>query len=174
MSYSYSYTASQSESFSRAHAKRLTGKVVADLQRCQQLYGKPSDDAIGEYEDELVDLLHRELISEYEFGFKKNDERVICWKYEVRHGELVGGTDDIPGGIYRRANIVGTSFFNFLTPSMKWLLLTEVEQKKIRDGIGWSRTVGTAPTDGNGYWRADKTYSAGGCSMPRMTFIPYS
>ena len=174
MSYSYSYTASQSETFSIAHAKRLAGKVISDLQRCQQIYGNPSDDQIANYEDELVPLLHKEFISSYEFGFKKAGVRVVSWKYEVKHGELIGGADDIPGGIYRRANIAGASFFNFLCSSTKWFQLSEAEQKKIRDGIGWSRTAGSAPSDGNGYWRLDRTYAAGGCSMPRMSFVPYS
>jgi hypothetical protein len=174
MSYSYSFSASLSETFSIAHAKRLTGKVLADLQRCQQLYGEPSDVLIAKYEAELVPLLHKELITSYEFGFKKDGERIVSWKYEVKHGELVAGTDDNPGGIYRRANITGASFFNFLHPSTKWFLLAEAEQKEIRDGIGWSRASGTEPRDGKGHWLSDRTYSAGGCSLPRKTFVPYS
>ena len=44
-----SYTYTQTETWSRTHARKVGGKVVADLRQMQQEYGSPSDQRLEQY-----------------------------------------------------------------------------------------------------------------------------
>ena len=167
-------TVTATQTFTRTHAKYLASKVVADLYQCARLYGKPSSNDVADYQAELVELLAGGYVAEYEFGFKKNGKRVASWQYRVNaSGNLVGGgTDDGAGGVYARAKLAGASYFNFLSYSSKWNALTPTQKKDIKDDLPVSRSPGTLPNDGNGYWVSDRTYSNGGVSVTRRTFRP--
>ncbi len=167
-------TIAASQSFTRTHAKHLASKVVADLYQCARLYGRPGTDSIPDYETELVELLVSGFVDEYEFGFEVEGKRVVSWQYSVTAGgDLVGGgTDDGAGGVYARAKVAGTEFFNFLSYSQKWLDLASSDRDRIKEGLPVSRSTGTLPADGNGYWVQDKTYSSSGTSVARRTFRP--
>lgn len=162
-----------SGSFTRTHAKHLASKVVADLYQCSRHYGRPTDTFVPHYESELVELLAGGYVANYEFGFKENDKRIVSWRYTVSSaGELIGGTDDRAGGIYARASIAGASFYNFLSHSTSWFSLTSDAKARVEASLPFSRTAGSLPTDGNGYWVADRNYSQGGALVARETFRP--
>jgi hypothetical protein len=167
-------TITASQSFTRTHAKYLASKVVADLYQCARLYGRPSTDGIPGYEAELVELLVGGYVDEYEFGFKLESKRVVSWQYAVTaNGDLLGGgTDDGAGGVYARAKVAGTDYFNFLTYSQKWSNLASADRDRIKKSLPFSRSTGTLPTDGNGYWVQDRTYTSSGTSVARKTFRP--
>ena len=111
-------------------------------------------------------------VSEYEFGFKKDGRRVVSWQYTVTDGDLVGGNDDRSGGIYARADVSGASYFNFMTFSATWSLLSASEQAAFEATLPFRRGDGCLPDDGYGYWTADKTYTRGGVAVARKTFRP--
>lgn len=167
-----SYSATQS--FTRTHAKYLASKVVTDLYQCSRLYGSPPTTEVTDYEAELVELLVGGYVAEYEFGFKKNGNRVVSWQYTVNSaGDLVGGgTDDSAGGIYARAEVAGASHYNSLTYSTKWQILLQTEKDKVKANVPISRITGNLPADGSGYWTADRKYSNGGTAVARRTFRP--
>ncbi len=104
--------------FTRTHAKHLAAKVVADLYQCHMLYDQPVG-RISDYEVELIELLSGEYVAEYEFGFKKNGQRVVSWQYRVGADGGMHG-DSNAGSLYARADISGASYYNFLTYSWKW------------------------------------------------------
>ena len=167
-------TYSATQTFTRTHAKHLASKVVTDLYQCARLYGSPPADEIANYEGELVELLVGGYVSEYEFGFKKNEKRVVSWRYAVNIvGDLVGGgTDDSAGGVYARAKVADATYFNFLTYSQKWVSLTQAEKDAVKDKLPVHRSPGILPSDGNGYWISDRTYANGGTSVSRRAFRP--
>lgn len=167
-------TLTATQTFTRTHAKYLASKVVADLYQCACLYDSPSTDRIDDYKEELVELLVGGYVSEYEFGFEKNGKRVVAWQYAVNTvGDLVGGsTDDSAGGVYARAKVADATYFNFLTPSQKWFNLSQSEKDAVQKKLPFRRTSGTLPSDGNGYWLYDRTYTNGGTSVSRKTFRP--
>jgi hypothetical protein len=51
MSYSFSYT--ESSTFTVTHARHMAAKVATDLKRMQRLYGIPSDESIASFEAEV-------------------------------------------------------------------------------------------------------------------------
>ena len=167
-----SLSATYSESFTRTHAKYLASKVVTDLYQCSRLYGSPSATDVAGYEEELVEMLAGGYVSEYEFGFKKGDGRIVSWQYRVTVlGTLVGG-DDRAGGVYAKADVSGASYYNFMTYSFAWSNLTPAQQDAVRSRHSIVRSSGSLPADGNGYWTQDRTYSNGGVSVGRRTFRP--
>lgn len=165
-------TYSLSETFTRTEARYLASKVVADLYQCSRLYGRPAASGIPDYETELVERLVKSYLSRYEFGFKKDGKRLVSWQYEVKNGDLVGGSDDRSGGIYARADVRNASYYNHTISSPSWWLLTASEQAAFEATLPFSRVDASLPDDGYGYWTEDKRYARGGVAIARRTFRP--
>jgi hypothetical protein len=164
---------SYTETFSRTHAKYLASKVISDLYQCSRLYGSPPPDDVPDYEEELVEMLLGGYVSAYEFGFKKDGKRVVCWRYEVNSaGDLVGGSDDHSGGVYARAKVASASYYNHMSYSDSWWNLSESSRDRIKGQLPITRSPRSLPGDGDGYWVSDRTYSNGGVSVSRKTFRP--
>ena len=86
-------TRTATDSFTLTHAKYLASKVTTDMLRCQQLYGYPSNAAINNYGTELALLLRDGYISIFEFGFQRNDHRLLSWRGAVRTSVTLMGQD---------------------------------------------------------------------------------
>ena len=164
---------SVSQTFTLTHAKYLASKVVSDLYQCRNFYGEPSEAMVTKYQDELIVMLAGGFVNEYEFGFKKNDQRIVSWQYRVNaSGDLVGGTDNRSGGIYARANISDAIYFNFMSYAQSWFALSQEERDAVRSKHPVNRSTGRLPADGSGYWHTDRTYSSAGVAIERKTFRP--
>lgn len=165
---SYTYT----KTFTRTHAKYLASKVIADLYQCSLLYDHPSSGSIGAYEEELTTLLADRYVAAYEFGFKRDEKRVLTWHYTVgTAGDLEG--DVRSGGLTRAVDIGDAQYFNFLTYNDEWSALSPVERDAIEEKLPFRRSFGSAPEDGSGYWIVEKSYSAGGGLVTRRAFRPW-
>jgi hypothetical protein len=166
-------TYTTSDSFTLVHARKLAAKVAADMDQCRRLYGEPSSAEIDAYREELVVMLHGGYVSKYEFGYQTSDERrVLTWLYTINAaGDLEGGQRS--GGLYSQANVVNAAMFNFLTTNADWHALGGSGQAEVKKRHTIRRTTGYPPTDGNGRWVRDKTYSAGGVAIERQEFRPW-
>lgn len=157
--------------FTRTHAKQLAAKVIADLYQCHVLYDRPTADNLNDYQTELIEMLANEYVETYEFGFKKDEKRVLSWRYTIgSDGGLHG--DSNAGGIFGKGAVDGTIYFNFMSYSAKWFKLTETERTSFKNGLPFHRTSGSLPGDGDGYWQTDHGYTAGGVRVERKTFRP--
>jgi hypothetical protein len=166
-------TRTVSETWSLTYAKYLASKVTSDMWRCSQCYGLPAQDQINNYGTELALLLLDGYMAAYEFGFQKNNQRVISWRYTVDSSGSIA-TDDRPGKVVSGANIAEASFFNQLTYSNAWYNLSQDERIWVENTLPIQRVTKDGPNDGHGYWQQDRTYSSNGVAMPRSTFRPYS
>ena len=164
-------TRTASESFTLTSAKYLASKVTADMRRCGQLHGRPTDSEINDYGTELALLLRDGYAKTYEFGFETDDKRVLSFYYEVAGSDLVS-SDDRPGKIYA-ASISNASWFNFLTYSDAWRRLSQEERDRYRSSLPIRRKSGSPPSDGRGYWEHDRGYSRDGVALRRKTCRPY-
>jgi hypothetical protein len=168
---SFTMTRTASESFTITHAKILASKVTADMRRCQQNYGKPSDSEINDYGTELALLLRDGYVDAYEFGFSRDDARILSWRYSVdASGQIT--TNDRPGGVIAGVNISGAWFFNQLTRSTAWEKLTSATQESVTAGLPIRRVTKSGPRDGAGKWVYDLNYSSGGVTLGRKAFQP--
>ena len=86
---SYSYSSSESQSFTITHAKKIAAKVATDLKRMQRFYNEPSDSRIEEYEEEITQFLKAGYLDKVSYGFKKNGNW-IEHLYIIKLKTLVG------------------------------------------------------------------------------------
>lgn len=166
-----SYSLTTSATFTIINARKLSSKVAADMHLCAQYYGQPSEARIREFAEELAQHLNEGYVSEYEFGYQKNDKRVVTWRYKVDENGVLT-TDDRPGKVVPYVDIAGASFFNFLTRNSKFFQLTPSQQENFVAGLPFRRVTGEPPSDGSGYWVSDRNYFSGGCGLNRQTFQP--
>lgn len=164
-------TFTTTSSFTRTSASYLASKVVTDLRRLMYYYRRPTEIDIENYYEELVELLVHSYMASVEYGFRRNETRILSLVYEVRwDGSL---TDGRPGAVYARADVIGSSWFSFLMYSQRWVNLSEAEKARFESNLPIRRTSGCAPRDGNGYWISDRSYCADGVATQRRIFRPY-
>ena len=164
----FSFT--RSTSFTIVHARLLSSKVAADMHLCALYYGKPSEQWIRDYAEELAQMLNGGYVEEYEFGYKRYERRVVCWRYVVQDGRFLA--DGRPGKVVSIADVSSAPFYNFLSYSSAWFALSERERNNIKSTMPVQRSAGNLPSDGDGYWTTDHGYSAGGLGLGRRTYRP--
>lgn len=171
---SFSMTRTAAESFTLTQAKHLASKVTADMRRCQQLYGNPSDPNINDYGTEIALKLRDKYLATYEFGWvrKADDERVLTWRYSVNTAGTLTN-DDRPGRIVAGINISGCSFRTYMNHTSAWWSLTVAERVAYEAMMPIDRTAGPEYGSSLGAWHSDLTYSSTGVAMVRQTFKLY-
>lgn len=163
---SSTYTQTGSQTFTRAHAKKISYRVATDLKRLQRLYGHPTDKAIEDYDGELVELLVAGYLKKVAYGFRR-DDRWIEPTLRYTAFELANpGFGDDPGRIPARADVRGASFYSYLTYSNKWDELSAAEQAAFKETLAVKR-VGAPEPGVDGYVQQDLAYSAGGRGVQR-------
>ena len=165
------YTTTATRTFTRTSALYITSKVAADLRRLRSYYGRPSEELIGSYVEELTTMLAGGYIKSVEYGFRRNGQRVVALRYEVNSSGVLT-TDSSAGGVYARADVSDASWFSYLENSTAWSWLTDQQRGTIEAGLPIKRTAGDPPRDGVGYWVTDRSYYSDGTAVQRQTFRP--
>ena len=170
---SYSYTISETTTFTITHARHIAAKVATDLKRMQRFYGNPSDTRISDYETEVIALLKAGYLGTVAYGFRRNDNWIEpTLKYTAQDLINRSVSDDDPGRIRPGANIDGATFYTYLTYSSAWDSLSEAEKNAFEMSLPFQRT--SAPEPGvSGYFSSDLVYSAGGRALNRESVRSY-
>jgi hypothetical protein len=162
----YSFTSTDSVTFTVTHAKHLAAKVAADLKRIQRFYGSPTDIAIAQYEEELIELLKNGYLGVVTYGFKKDGNWINPSLRYTAQDLSSSALDDDPGKVLPGANISNASFSSYLEYSASWDSLSSAEQQAFYNTVPLQRTG--APKPGvTGYFSSDLSYSAGGRALNR-------
>lgn len=166
---SYSYTLSESESFTVTNARHMGAKVATDLKRMQRLYGSPSDADIADYEAEIIEFLKKGYLGTVTYGYRRDSNWIEpTLRYTARDLSGAAANDDDPGKVRPGANIAGASFYSYMTYSSAYNGLPDAERESFRQTLPFRR--GGAPEPGiNGYLNSDRTYSSGGRALDRAT-----
>ncbi len=164
-------TYTKTSTFTITHARHLSSKVAADMHLCAQYYGLPSEESIRKFAEELAQYINEGYIEEYEFGYQKNNQRVVSWRYRVDENGLLTA-DDRSGKVVPYVDVTGAVFFNFLTPNSRYYQLTQAERSRFKGSLPIQRTDGQPPSDGSGFWTSDRNYYSGGRGLNRQTFQP--
>ncbi len=165
MSYSFSYT--ESSTFTVTHARHMAAKVATDLKRMQRLYGSPSDTSIASYEAEVTELIKAGYLGAVTYGFKSGGNWIEpTLRYTARDLAGASANDDDPGRIRPGANISGATFHSYLTYSTAWDRLTQTQQDAFKSTLPFVRG-GAAEPGVTGYLANDRTYSSGGRALDR-------
>lgn len=166
---SYSFTASETSSFTITHARHIAAKVATDLKRLQRFYGSPSDSSINAYEEEITTLIKENAVSSVTYGFKRNDKWIEpTLRYTAQDLTGATGSDDDPGRVRPGRSIEGAVFHSYLTYTDSWYRLTDSQREAIRKTLPFTRT-GAAEPGIDGYLDQDRTYSAGGRALSRAS-----
>jgi hypothetical protein len=168
---SYSYT--ESTTFTVTHARHMAAKIATDLKRIQRFYGKPSDQAIADYEAEAVAMMKAGYLSSVTYGFKRDGSWIEpTLKFTAR--DLANGTasDDDPGKIRPGKDVSGAAFTSFLAYTDAYFALPQSDRDAFRSGLPFQRSTGTEPPV-SGYFASDHTYSAGGRALDRSCVRSY-
>ena len=165
------YSLTKTSTFTITHARYLSSKVAADMHLCAQYYGKPSEQRIREYAEELAQYIDERYIEEYEFGYERDNKRVVSWRYKVDAYGLIT-TDDRAGKVVPYADVTGATFFNHLKQNSRFFELSGDQRSRFQGGLPITRTTRNPPEDGPGYWVSDRNYFAGGQGLGRRTFQP--
>ena len=170
---SYSFTATETKTFTLTHAKHLAAKVSADLKRLQRLYGHVTDERIAEFEGEVTELLRQGYLGTVTYGFQRDDNWIEpTLRYTA--SELAGSsTDDDPGRVSPGRNISGAQFHSYLTYSTAWDALTADQRATVKKQLPLQRVSGTESAVSNGYFADDKSYWSGGRSLGRASVRSY-
>jgi hypothetical protein len=167
MTTTYTY----SETFTRSNARYVASKVAADLRLVQRFYGRPTDAEIDAYTGELVELLVGGYVERVTYGFRRNGAWVVALRYEARlDGTL--DADDRAGKVTPGLNITGANWYSYLVHSSSWAQLSAAEQARIEAGLPVQRTGADEPSS-NGSWVRDRSYSAGGSGVRRVSLRPW-
>lgn len=165
---SYSYTTTETTTFTRTHARHLASKVAADLRQVQLFYSWPSDADITNYQVELVELLASSVLDSVEYGLRRNGGWLVALSYKVnRAGTL---TDERAGRVRPGVDVSGATGYSYLRYSPGWYRLTTIEQARILTPIPFRRQSAAEPGLGSGAWVEDKSYAAGGTALVRRSF----
>ena len=170
---SYSYTVTDTQSFTRTHARHVAAKVATDLKRMQRFYDEPSDSWINAFELEVVEFLKEGVLEAVTYGFRRNGSWIEpTLFYKARDLAGLASDDHDPGRIRPGATTSGASFHSYLTYNSAWNRLTRHQQAEIEGRLPFRRTAGTEPGI-NGYWNPDLTYSSGGRALDRASLRSY-
>jgi hypothetical protein len=170
---SYSFTATETKTFTLTHARHLAAKVAADLKRIQRLYGAPDDNWIAQLEGEATELLRQGYLGTVTYGFKRNGDWIEPTLRYTAHELASADTDDDPGRVRAGANVAGAVFYSYLTYSAAWDALSAVQHAAIKQQLPVQRTGASAPQVSGGYFADDKTYSSGGRALGRASVRSY-
>ncbi len=170
---SYSFTLTETTTFTVTHARHMAAKVATDLKRMQRFYGWLSDNDIADYETEIIALLKGGYLREVTYGFKRDGKWIEpTLRYTARDLAGASANDDDPGRIRPGANISGASFYSYLTHSAAWDGLSKTEKDAFKKALPFQRSGATEPGV-NGYLSHDRTYSAGGRALNRASVRSY-
>lgn len=166
---SYSYTYSETTSFTETHARHMAAKVATDLKRMQRLYGSPTDIEITNYEAELIEFLKAGYLRAVTYGFRRDGKWIEpSLRYTARELAGANADDDDPGRVRPGCDITNGSFYTYLTYSSAWDAATSSERQQFQKKLPFSRSGAPEPAI-NGYLADDRTYSAGGRALNRAS-----
>ena len=163
---STTYTQTSTQTFTRAHAKRISYRVATDLKRMQRLYGAPTDQEIEDYDGELIELLTAGYLGSVAYGFRRNNKWIEPTLRYTAFELADSGFGDDPGRVPAKADISGATFYSYLTYSSAWDALSPSARAAFNETLPIKR-VGAPEPGVDGYVQQDLAYSAGGRGVQR-------
>ncbi len=113
---SYSYTFTDTQSFTITHARHMAAKVATDLKRMQRLYGQPNDVLIANYEEEITELLKIGMLETVTYGYRRDGNWIEpTLRYTAKDLAGISANDDDPGRIRPGADITEAYFYSYLS-----------------------------------------------------------
>jgi hypothetical protein len=165
---SYSFTSTETNTFTVTHARHMAAKVAADLKRIQRFYKALTDEQINQYEEEVIALLKGGYLDQVTYGFKRDNSWIEPTLRYTAKDLLNTQDDDDPGRIIPGRDVSGAGFYSYLKYNSAWDALPQADKDKFKSQLPFKRTGADEPGV-DGYFSSDKTYSAGGRALNRSS-----
>jgi hypothetical protein len=167
---SYSFTQTETSTFTVTHARHMAAKVAADLKRVQRFYGKPDDAEIAAFEIELIELMKEGYLKNISYGFKREGQWIApTLIYSAQELSGGGAVDDDPGRVPADANVAGATFYSYLKYGAAWDRATPAQRAAFKRRLLPFERAGAEEPGVNGYVSEDRAYSAGGRVLKRSS-----
>ena len=163
-------TGTRTAGFTITDARYVGAKIGADLRLLNVLYGKPGLDRIDTLAEEAALLLRDGYLGTVDYGFRDSDTN--AWKLRLRYTAVTGGylVNDNPGKLPAEQPSRGYPFYSYLTYSLKFLLLSKVEQDAFLGGLPVQRAGADEPAPDPGP-PGRPGYGRNGAGVTRDVFI---
>jgi hypothetical protein len=163
----------RSASFTITDARYIGAKVGADLRQLNTLYGKPTLTDIPDYVEEVALLLKNGYLDTVDYGFR--DAGTNAWKLRLRYRATTGGqlVDSPPGSLPRSTDVVGLSFYSYLTYSSTFHQLTTTDQGQFKQTLPVQRGGAAAPSANVGTSVNGHGYARGGTGVARDVYTAF-
>lgn len=161
------YSLARTGTFTITDAQYVASKMGADLRNLNARYGDPDVDMIPLYVEETAQLLVAGYLNTVDFGYKSGD----IWKLRLRYTATVGGhlRDDPPGRFPDPVNVVGLTFYSYLTYSAAFDLLDAAAKQRVKDKLPIERAGAPEPWAVGGY-SIDRQYSRNSNGLNRNVY----
>lgn len=170
---SWSFTDTETVTFTATHAKHMAAKVATDLKRTQRFYGSPSDDWIAAFEAEVIEFLKEGYLGTVTYGYWRDDKWIEpTLRYTARSLAGEAANDDDPGRIRAGADVSNATFYSYLTHSKAWDQASSAEKEAFEKRLPFKRGGANEPGV-SGYFIDDRTYSSGGRALNRASVRSY-
>lgn len=165
---SYSYTQSQTDSYTYANVRHVNDKILGDLTYLLTRYpGTFTQERLVGWKNDFYHWMNAGYAQSITIQFLRNDECFCEIKYEVKDDGSIS-TDDNVGRI-RGVDLTGAYASVIVSYTSKWSALTSDEQQKFRDDkleLTWGKADKTNYASGLSQ-KFDKQYSSGSLGIQR-------
>ena len=165
----HSYTASST--FTITDARYVASKMGADLRGLYARYNKPAADAIDNYIEEAALCLKAGYLKAVDFGFKRDG----VWVLRLRYTAVAGGqlSDSSPGRLPAASDVLGSSFYSYLSWNDSFHNLSMSEQQAFEDTLPVVRTSADETALGSGRHGNSAEYSRHGAGLSRDVYSAF-
>lgn len=163
-----SYTRSGTATFNRDDALRLGSQVVTDLYQLKKFYGKPSEEWIDKYLNELCVFLVHQALDYVEYGFQRGGAWVkgASLRYDVVAASRIG-SGGTPGGIVAGIDVQNASWGSYLVTNDAYSNYSAERRQQIYEQLPFHRVGAPPPGTGGLTWVNDRNYYRNGVEMNR-------
>ncbi|MCC2480469.1 hypothetical protein LKM01_01210 [Bacillus pacificus] len=165
---SYSYTQSQTRSYSYANVRYVNDKILGDLGYLLTRFpGIFTEDRMAKWKNDFYHWMNDGYVQAITIQFMRNDECFCEIKYDLRDDGSINVDDNV--GRIRGIDLNGAYTSVIVTYSSKWMALSEEEQQKFRSEkleLNWGAAGKTSYVYGLSQ-KVDKQYSSGSLGVQR-------
>lgn len=165
---SYSYTQSQTKSYTYANVRHINDKILGDLTYLLVRFpGIFTEERVTAWKNDFYHWMNDGYAQTIDILFMRNDECFCEVKYELKDDGSISADDNV--GRIRGVDLSGAYTSVVITYTSKWTELTAEEQQNFRDEklhLSWGAAGKTNYAYGLTQ-KFDKQYSSGSVGVQR-------
>ncbi len=169
MSYSKTYSATQSQTFTIADAKYLASRIKVGLTYLRLYCGILTEQSVENLTLEAAILLKAGLLEKVVYGYKKDGIVKYALIFTVNEQGQIEAANENPSPFDPPPYLEGATWFSFLTRRSN-PNLTSADRESIEQLLPIDRETGVEPSLSNGTLTNNDSYYRNGYGMTRSVY----